>query len=200
MFKIKFWISSFRVVEHDSYSIKKSLENHFFVIHEKTWISWYSRILTNLKFFYLLIYQLVQYLRSRYHYSYLYWSSFCQKSPRFCQKLRFVEIRLLFVNFRQKLYLTIFDFLIFVFDFLSKLARFLSKIAFCRKSPTFCQFSPKSLFYNFWLFNFCFWLFWYFQSLFQNEDDLRWSCFLIFDLWPFAFWPFVLSLGTFHPN
>ena len=89
----------------------------FFVIHEKTWISWYSRILTNLKFFYLLIYQLVQYLRSRYHYSYLYWSSFCQKSPRFCQKLRFVEIRLLFVNFRQNLYFSIFDFLIFVFDF-----------------------------------------------------------------------------------
>ena len=155
MFKIKFWISSFRVVEHDSYSIKKSLENHFFVIHEKTWISWYSRILTNLKFFYLLIYQLVQYLRSRYHYSYLYWSSFCQNSPSFCQNSPGVLI---------------------------------------------CQFSPKSLFYNFWLFNFCFWLFWYFQSLFQNEDDLRWSCFLIFDLWPFAFWPFVLSLGTFHPN
>ena len=128
----------------------------FFVIHEKTWISWYSRILTNLKFFYLLIYQLVQYLRSRYHYSYLYWSSFCQKSPRF-----------------------------------------LSKLALCL---LFCQFSPKSLIFNFWLFNFCFWLFWYFQSLFQNEDDLRWSCFLIFDLWPFAFWPFVLSLGTFHPN
>ena len=89
----------------------------FFVIHEKTWISWYSRILSNLKFFYLLIYPRVQYLRSRYHYSCLYWSSFCQKSPCFCQKLRFVKIRLLFCQFSPKSLFFNFWLFNFVFDF-----------------------------------------------------------------------------------
>ena len=119
MFKIKFWISSFRVVEHDSYSIKKSLENHFFVIHEKTWISWYSRILTNLKFFSMHP-TLPSNLPTR--------SISSVEVPLFIFVLKLIlskiavflsklALCLLFVNFRQNLFFTIFDFLIFVFDF-----------------------------------------------------------------------------------
>ena len=148
-------------------------------MHEKTWISWYSRISANMKFpdegffrwcfrIYLPIFQLVRYPPSRYHCSYLYWNSFCQKSlilsKMFCQKfplfVNFCLFRLCFRNFDFNLSNGIFQF--FVFDFL------IISVSF-----------------------------------FQNEVDLRWSCSLKKSPLTFAFsqnWPLVLSLGTFQPH